>query len=78
MHKIEEADPIWQPMVVGSYIFPTVAHDALAYLGAQNFKMMANTSSQCIFDQHSLTRGVTLLTDTDSLEDKVCPWTPES
>jgi hypothetical protein len=73
MHKIEQADPIWQPMVVSSYVFPTVAHDALAYLGAQNLKMMANASSQRIFDQDSLTRGVTFLTDTDLLEAKVCP-----
>ena len=63
MHRIEDADPIWKPMVIDSHIFPTVAHDSLAYLGAQNHKMTANISSQLVFDQDSLTRGVKLLKD---------------
>jgi len=70
MHKIEQADPIWQPMVVGSYIFPTVAHDPLAYSGAQNLKIMAGIGSKYVFDQDSLTRGVILLVDPDLLEAK--------
>jgi len=63
MHQIEEADAIWKPMVVDSYIFPTVSHDSLAYLCAQNQKMAVNTSYQLVFDQDSLTRGVKLLED---------------
>ena len=76
MHKIEQADPIWQPMVIGSYIFPTVAHDPLAYSGAQNLKIIADIGSKYVFDQDSLTRGVILLVDPDLLEAKVCPWRP--
>jgi hypothetical protein len=71
MHKIEDADPIWQPLVVDSYIFPTVAHDALAFLAAQNQKMISYTTSKHSFDQDSLTRGVILLADTDFLEVEV-------
>jgi hypothetical protein len=78
MHRIKQVDPTWQPMVVGSYLFPTVVHDALAYLGAQNLKMIAVTSCQAIFDLDSLTRGVILLTDIGSLEAEVCTWTPSS
>lgn len=73
MHKIEDADPIWQPMVVDSYIFPTVAHDALAFLGAQNQKMISYATSKHSFDQDSLTCGVVLLADTGSLEVEVRP-----
>jgi hypothetical protein len=82
MHKIVQVDPIWEPMVIGSYIFPTVSHDAFAYLGAQNVKMIASTSyglgsdSQCIFDEDSLTQGVILLTDINPLEAKVCLCMP--
>jgi hypothetical protein len=43
-------------MVVGSYLFPTVVHDALAYLGAQNLKMIAVISCQAIFNPDSLTQ----------------------
>lgn len=78
LHKIAEVDPIWEPMVIGSYIFPTVAHDDFAYFGAQNLSMIASTShgltsdSQCIFDEENLTQGVTFLADIQSLDAKVC------
>lgn len=84
LHKIAEVDPIWEPMVIGSYIFPTVAHDDFAYFGAQNLNMIASTThglssdSQCIFDEENLTRGVTLLTNIHSLNAKVCLWIPSN
>ena len=36
MHKIESCNVIWQLMVANHCIFPTTAHDDLAYLKAQN------------------------------------------
>lgn len=78
MHNIEPADPIWQPMVINSYIFPTVAHDYLAYLAAQNQKRIAKIGSQLTVDQDSLTRGIMLLTDIDLLEARVCSLTPHT
>jgi hypothetical protein len=75
MHKIEDANPIWKPMVTNSYIFPTDTYDALAYLEAQNQKIIAQTTSQAAFDIDHLTRGVKFLTDIDALEANVCPLT---
>ncbi|KAF8220458.1 hypothetical protein L208DRAFT_1382650 [Tricholoma matsutake] len=68
MHKIEVADPIWQPMVTNSYIFPTDTYDALAYLEVQNLMIIAQTTSQVSFDIDSLTRGIKCLTDIEALE----------
>ena len=75
MHNVEEADTIWQPMVVGSYIFPTVSHDDLAYLQAQNQKMIINSISKTTFDQNTLTRGIVLLPDINA---EVCVMSEES
>lgn len=72
MHKIEVADPIWQPMVTNSYIFPTDTYDALAYLEVQNLMIIAQTTSQVSFDIDSLTRGIKCLTDIEALEANVC------
>ncbi|KAI9450534.1 hypothetical protein BJY52DRAFT_1191759 [Lactarius psammicola] len=69
MHGVVQADPIWGPMVAGSYIFPSIAHDASAFLGAQSLKMIENASSRFIFDQDNLTQGVILLTSVGLLED---------
>ncbi|KAI9446282.1 hypothetical protein H4582DRAFT_2164376 [Lactarius indigo] len=75
MHGIRPADPTWQSMVAGSYIFPTTAHDALAYIGAQSLRMALSTGLPCIFDQDSLTEGAILLANTDLLaHDKAHQW----
>ncbi|KAH9988502.1 hypothetical protein BJV77DRAFT_964397 [Russula vinacea] len=60
MHKIERPDQIWQPIVIGSYMFSVDEHDELAYLGAQNQKMVSSISN--------LTRGVIFLQTFESFE----------
>jgi hypothetical protein len=70
MHKIETPDPIWQPMVANSYIFPTIAHDELAYLKTQNLKAIYLVQCSHVFDEDALIRGVKLLKDLKFLEDK--------
>jgi hypothetical protein len=74
MHKIEEADLLWQPMVIDLYIFPSVDHDAFAFLEAQTQKMISYTTlKKCNFDIDILTRGVMLLKDIHALETAVRP-----
>lgn len=60
MHGIVAADPVWQPMVEGSYIFPTTTHDALAYDLAQNLKDTKQIRFSKTIDQHILTQCITM------------------
>jgi hypothetical protein len=71
MHKIEAPDPIWQPMVANSHIFSSTAHNELAYLKAQNLKVIALVQYSHVFDEDALIRGVKLLKDLKFPEDKV-------
>ena len=78
MHKIEDANPIWKPMVTNSYIFPMDTYDALAYLEAQNQKIIAQTTFKAAFDIDNLTGGVGHLTDINALEANVCSLTSKT
>jgi hypothetical protein len=65
MHKIEPRSLIWQPMVANSYLFPTTAHDGLAWLDAHNLKQTAWIVSGHLIDEDTLTAGLKLLADSN-------------
>ena len=65
MHKIEPRSLVWQPMVANSFLFPTTAHDDLAWLDALNLKQTASIMSGHIVDEVTLTTGLKLLMDSN-------------
>jgi hypothetical protein len=73
MHKVETCNVIWQPMVENSYMFPTTAHEDLAYLEAQNLTETIWLMYEQIVDQKILTRGLNLLATSNFSEVVVCP-----
>lgn len=61
MHKLQVPNPIWQPMVESSFIFPATMHIDLARITAENLTQTVLITCARNIDQESLTHGLKLL-----------------